>query len=91
MKELREELIDFLHYYEGFKERKPESSWLAVQVDYYLKSRNSEQNESEPVTRNERAKEDCKICNGTGRYHYGGCFGGPVTYVDCICRNFQDD
>lgn len=43
----------------------------------------------------------CHLCMGTGEYHYGGSFGGPVHYQECSCwvkafvaaqkRNEEDD
>lgn len=29
--------------------------------------------------------KECKLCNGSGEYHYGGSFGGSVQYKKCDC------
>lgn len=36
---------------------------------------------------NINADPDCPICHGTGEYHTGGSFGGPVVYNRCHCTN----
>lgn len=66
MKDLRQELIDFMKWKVGDPNNHLFTEIIENEVDRYLKSINSAQAEALSVGNNEQAKEICTACLGTG-------------------------